>query len=61
MAVEGFEPVLVQARKIKRDEVTKLNPDVPTKLSEIIYMMTDNDKKTRVAVFSELLVALKAL
>jgi ferredoxin-nitrite reductase len=41
--------------------VTKLNPAVPKKLSEIIYMMTDNDKKTRTAVFSELLVALKGL
>ena len=61
VATEGFEPVLVQARKIKRDEVTKLNADVPKKLSEIIYMMTDNDKKTRTAVFSELLVELKAL
>ncbi len=61
VAVEDFEPVLVQARKIKRDEVTKLNPNVPKKLSEIIYMMTDNDKKTRVAVFSELLVALKGV
>jgi len=61
VAVEDFEPVLVQARKIKRDEVTKLNPAVPAKLSEIIYMMTDNDKKTRVAVFSELLMALKGI
>jgi len=61
VAVEDFEPVLVQARKIKRDEVSKLNPNVPKKLSEIIYMMTDNDKKTRTAVFSELLVALKEI
>ena len=61
VATEGFEPVLVQARKIKRDEVTKLNPDVPKKLSEVIYMMTDNDKKTRASVFSELLVALKGI
>jgi len=61
VAVEGFEPVLVQARKIKRNEVTKLNSAVPEKLSEIIYMMTDNDKKSRTAVFSELLVALKGL
>ena len=59
--VEDFEPVLVQARKIKRNEVTKLNPNVPEKLSEVIYMMTDNDKKTRAAVFSELLVALKGV
>jgi ferredoxin-nitrite reductase len=56
-----FEIVLKDARKITRDEVTKLNPNVPKKLSEVIYMMTDNDKKTRVAVFSELLVALKGL
>ena len=61
VATEGFEPVLVQARKIKRDEVTKLNPNVPLKLSEVIYMMTDNDKKTRTAVFSELLMALKGV
>ena len=61
VAVEDFEPVLVQARKIKRDEVSKLNPNVPKKLSEIIYSMTDNTKKTRTAVFSELLVALKEL
>ena len=61
VAVEDFEPVLVQARKIKRDEVTKLNPKVPAKLSEVIYMMTDNDKKTRAAVFSELLVQLKGI
>jgi len=60
-AVEDFEPVLVKARKIKRDSVTKLNPSVPRKLSEVIYMMTDNDKKTRASVFSELLVQLKAL
>jgi len=59
VAVEDFEPVLVQARKIKRDEVTTLNPKVPAKLSEVIYMMTDNDKKERAAVFSEIIVALK--
>ncbi|CAA6799582.1 MAG: Ferredoxin--nitrite reductase (EC [uncultured Sulfurovum sp.] len=61
VAVEDAEPVLVQARKIKRDEVTSLNPKVPSKLSEVIYMMTDNDKKTRAAVFSELIMALKGL
>ena len=61
VAVEDFEPVLVKARTIKRDEVTKLNPKVPKKLSEVIYMMTDNDKKTRAVVFSELLVQLKGL
>ena len=61
VAVEDFEPVLVQARKIKRDEVSTLNPKVPAKLSEVIYMMTDNDKKTRAAVFSELIMALKGI
>lgn len=61
VAVEDFEPVLVKARKIKRDEVTKLNSAVPKKLSEVIYMMTDNDKKSRASVFSELIVALKGV
>ena len=61
VATEDFEPVLVQARKIKRDEVSRLNPSVPTKLSEVIYMMTDNDKRTRASVFSELLMTLKGL
>ncbi|CAA6811962.1 MAG: Ferredoxin--nitrite reductase (EC [uncultured Sulfurovum sp.] len=61
VAVKDFEPVLVQARKITRDEVTSLNPNVPKKLSEVIYMMTDNDKKARASVFSELLLALKGL
>jgi len=61
VAVENFEPILIQSRKITRDEVTQLNANVPKKLSEVIYMMTDNDKKTRAAVFSELLMALKGL
>ena len=56
-----FEIVLKDARRIKRDEVTKLNPKVPAKLSEVIYMMTDNEKISRASVFSELLVALKGL
>jgi len=58
-AVENFEPVLKQPRKITRDEVTKLNPKVPEKLSEVIYTMTNQDKRQRAQVFSELLVALK--
>ncbi len=61
VAVEDFEPMLVKARKITRDEVSKLNPKVPAKLSEVIYMMTDNDKTTRAAVFTELLMALKGI
>jgi ferredoxin-nitrite reductase len=60
-AVENFEPVLQKPRKIKRDEVSKLNPEVPAKLSEIIYNMTHENKKERAAVFSELLVALKEI
>jgi len=61
VATEEFEPVLVQARKITRDEVSKLNPKVPAKLSEVIYMMTDNDKTSRAAVFTELIMALKGI
>ena len=56
-----FEIVLRDARKIKRNEVTKLNPNVPEKLSEVIYMMTDNSKSSRASVFSELMTALKGV
>ncbi len=56
---DDFEIVLKSARKIKRDEVSKLNPNVPKELSEIIYIMTDNNKKTRASVFSELNSLLK--
>ncbi len=58
-AVENFAPVLLKPKKIKRDEVSKMNPKVPAKLSEIIYNMTHQEKKERAQVFSELLVALK--
>ncbi|NOR55809.1 MAG: ferredoxin--nitrite reductase [Sulfurovum sp.] len=58
-SVIGLEATKVRPRKIKRDEVSKLNPQVPAKLSEIIYMMTHEIKKERAAVFSELLMALK--
>jgi len=60
-AVENFEPIKVQPRKIKRDEVSKLNPKVPEKLSEVIYNMTHHDRRERAQVFSELLVALKEI
>ena len=60
-AVENFEPIKVQPRKIKRDEVAKLNPKVPEKLSEVIYNMTHHDRRERAQVFSELLVALKEI
>ena len=56
--VEDFEPSLVKPRKINKDEVTKLNPKVPEKLSEVIYLMTHQDKKMRARVFSEILVLL---
>ena len=58
---DEFEPILNQPRKITRDEISKINPKVPKKLSEIIYMMTDINKKSRASVFSELLVELKAI
>ena len=58
-SVVGLEATKVRPRSIKRDEVSKLNPQVPAKLSEIIYNMTHEKKSERAAVFSELLVALK--
>ena len=56
---DEFEPILSLPRKIKRDEVTTLNPKVSKRLSEVIFKMTDTDKKSRASVFSELLVELK--
>jgi len=58
-SVVGLEATKVRPRTIKRDEVSKLNPKVPTKLSEVIYNMTHEKKSERAAVFSELIVALK--
>jgi len=58
-AVDGLSPTLARPRKIKRDEVSRLNPKVPPKLSEVIYNMTHENKNERAQVFSELLVALK--
>ena len=58
-AVVGLSPTLARPRKIKRDEVSRLNPKVPPKLSEVIYNMTHENKSERAQVFSELLVALK--
>jgi len=58
-SVENFEPVLTKPRNITRDEVTRLNPKVPQKLSEVIYNMTHQEKRERAQVFSELIVALK--
>jgi len=59
--VDGLLPILMKPRSIKRDTVTKLNPKVPAKLSEIIYNMTHEKKSERASVFSELLVALKEI
>jgi len=56
-----FEPILSQPRKIRRDEVSKINSKVPNKLSEVIYMMTDTNKSSRANVFSELLMQLKGV
>ncbi len=58
-SVLGLTPNMLKPTSIKRDSVSKLNPKVPAKLSEIIYNMTHENKRERVAVFSELLVALK--
>ena len=60
-AINGLKPTLVRPRKITRDEVSKLNPKVPEKLSEVIYNMTHENQKERAAVFSELLMALKEI
>jgi len=58
-SVDGLLPTLVKPRKITRDEISRINPKVPLKLSEIIYNMTHENKNERAQVFSELLVALK--
>jgi len=58
-SVSGLEANMLRPTSIKRDGVTKLNPKVPIKLSEIIYSMTHEDRGKRAQVFSELLVALK--
>lgn len=58
-AVDGLTPNMLRPKKIKRDEVSRLNPKVPAKLSEVIYNMTHEKKSERAQVFSELLVALK--
>jgi len=60
-SVIDLEPTRVKARKIKRDEVSKINPEVPAKLSEILYNMTHENRSERAQVFSEILVALKAI
>ncbi|SFV50678.1 Ferredoxin--nitrite reductase [hydrothermal vent metagenome] len=58
-SVLGLEANMLRPTSIKRDSVTKLNPKVPIKLSEIIYNMTHEQKSKRAQVFSEIIVALK--
>ncbi|MCB4747417.1 MAG: ferredoxin--nitrite reductase [Sulfurovum sp.] len=60
-AIDGLTPTFARPRKIRRDEVSRLNIAVPPKLSEIIYNMTHENKSERAQVFSELIVALKEL
>jgi len=60
-SVVGLSANMLKPTRIKRDTVSKLNPQVPAKLSEVIYNMTHENKKERAAVFSELLVALKEI
>jgi ferredoxin-nitrite reductase len=58
-AVIGLQANMLRPTSIKRDTVHKINPNVPLKLSEVIYNMTHENKNERASVFSELLVALK--
>jgi ferredoxin-nitrite reductase len=58
-ATSDLLPTLLRPRKIARNEVSRLNPAVPEKLSEVIYNMTHEKQNERAQVFSELLVALK--
>jgi ferredoxin-nitrite reductase len=60
-SVIGLTPNMLKPTSIKRDTVTTLNPQIPRKLSEIIYNMTHENKRERASVFSELLVALKEI
>ncbi|WP_309497655.1 ferredoxin--nitrite reductase [Sulfurovum sp.] len=60
-AVIGLAPNMLKPTSITRDTVSRLNPKVPAKLSEIIYTMTHENKRERAAVFSELIVALKEI
>jgi len=61
VSVDDFEPVLRKPRNIHKHEVTKLNEKVPEKLSEVIYLMTHQDKEVRAKVFSELLVLIEEI
>jgi len=57
--VDGLEPIKVKPRKIKEDEVSKLNPKVPLNLSKAIYLMTHENRAKRAKVFTEILAILK--
>ncbi|MDQ7085446.1 MAG: ferredoxin--nitrite reductase [Sulfurovum sp.] len=58
-SVIGLNANMLKPTSIKRDTAHKLNPNIPLKLSEILYNMTHENKKERASVFSELLVGLK--
>jgi len=59
VGVDGLEPILVKPRKIKENEVSKINPKVPLNLSRAIYAMTHEDRAKRARVFTEILVMIK--
>jgi len=56
--VDGLDPIKTRPKKIKADEVNRLNPKVHPKLSEALYLMTHEDKNQRAKVFSQILVEL---
>lgn len=60
-SVIGLQANMLRPTSIKRDTAHKLNPQIPLKLSEILYNMTHENKKDRASVFSEILMALKEL
>ena len=55
--VLDFSPTL--NNKIKENEISNINKDVPQKLNDIIFKMTQFDKTNRYQVFSEIVQELK--
>ncbi|SFV66329.1 Ferredoxin--nitrite reductase [hydrothermal vent metagenome] len=58
-SVIGLNANMLRPTSIKRDTAHKLNPNIPLKLSEILYNMTHEKKNERASVFSEILMSLK--
>ncbi len=52
--VDGLEPIKAKPRKIKEDEVSRINPKVPLSISKAIYLMTHEERAKRAKVFTEL-------